>query len=187
METTASKTDTLLLGLILVGLGFLAGWSCGEDHCPVTPPLPPMRSSVVSSVHKHSDSASLGVEMKIAPVEVNAHANIMSEPLYDTLNTMDSVVPTISCLDTILKSADTSRRSDTLQVCHMMPQDSFTLSIRFAPRDTIATVRYEVHDSLIERNDTITIAEASKKEWYETPLEMIGALFAGFLLGTLRK
>jgi hypothetical protein len=187
METTASKTDTLLLALILVGLGFLAGWSCAEDHCPGNPLLPPMRSSVVSSVRTHSDSASLAVEVTLPPVEVNARANITSEPLYDTLNTKDSIVYTISCLDTILKSADTTRRADTLEVCHIMPQDSFALFIRFAPRDTVATVRYEIHDSLIERNDTVTIAEASKKEWYETPLEMIGALFAGFLLGTLRK
>jgi hypothetical protein len=187
METTASKTDTLLLALILVGLGFLAGWSCGEDHYPTSPPQPPMRSSVVSSVRTHADSASLDIETKIPAVEVKARANCTSEPLLDTLNTKDSVAHTISCLDTILKSADTTRRADTLEVCHIMPQDSFALFIRFAPRDTIATIRYEVHDSLIERNDTVTIAEASKKEWYETPLEMIGALFAGFLLGTLRK
>ena len=188
METsTSSRSDFLLLGLILAGLGFLAGWNCAEEHCPATLSLTPVRSSVVSSVHTRTDSASLDLQMKIPPMHVAAHPNLLSDPLADSAGTSDTVHYSISCLDTILKLADSVARGDTLEVCHMMPQDLFSLSVRFAPRDTLAVVRYQVRDSLIERSDTMTIAEGSKMEWYETPREMIGALFVGFLLGTLRK
>ncbi len=166
-------------------LGVVIGWALSEGNCTNQAEHPPPTTRTTS----HPDSALIPISITSAPVKIHAKSNahhratsLSATSVVDS-SLLDRTIHQVACIDTLLL-APGARSADTLHVCYDPPTDSFAIDLRFAPRDTNIEVRYVTHDSIIEHTQLI---QSEKKVWYVEPVEILGSIVFGFLLGNLKK
>ena len=175
------KTRAALVGVVLL-LVFLWGWSVGR-RSTVSPSANAFReTTITNTVRARPDSVKVFVRVPLKPVHLLKHTT-----------SRDS---TKVCLDTLL--ADTNRsygsyetymshEPDTIHACYDPIMRALELSIGFAERRDSVIVKYIAHDSVITRRDSIVVTNWKQRTWYEEALQILGAIAAGFLFGSLRR
>ena len=192
MSESSSRDRSLSLALLLLVVGFVIGWLGALEFQNRKGNIEGPHRAITMTERERSDSATLAIEIPIKPITIESRSNHLAKSNDDS----SFAGSTIYRLDTILIQASSIRDSslahsfanerDTISIRHILPADSFSVEIKLAPRDTIARIHFVAHDSIILRQDTITLRDGSSHEWYEEPLKILAALLTGFLFGSLK-
>jgi hypothetical protein len=120
-------------------------------------------------VRQRTDTVRDTVRVRISPVQIAGRASRTVFMKNKRRTTLDTLV------------MDTSTASiDTLHIEYCEPEQTFGLSLRFAPRRAPIAIPITLHDTVIEHTEST--AQDRSRTWYEEVLMLLGAVAAGYLL-----
>src|SRR5665213_484809 len=128
-------------------------------------------------IRQRPDTAHSVIDVPLRPLHISAPGNrIKTIVLHDTIYRE-------ACLDTLLRSDTAALAPDTLAVCYA--RNIFSVSLGLSARRKFVAVPYLARDSLYWRTDSIRVASASGRAWYDDSLVIILSLAAGIIVGKL--
>jgi hypothetical protein len=128
-------------------------------------------------IRARPDTAHSVIDIPLRPLNIRAQSNrIKTIVLHDTIYRE-------ACLDTLLRSDTSAAAPDTLSVCYA--RNIFSVSLGFSPRRKSVAVPYIARDTFYWREDSIRVASASSRAWYDDALVVILSLAAGIVVGKL--